>query len=1032
MITKNKLWHRCTWMALCIVSLWMVMPASGTAQVLAQEESGYWELISVDVEERPPQDGVHTVTYNISRGSGTYRDEVEGESFQASMTWTEPGQRYAGGQSIDLTISVEIDEYVWDDDEPGYINQGLNYMAAGISARIDEPDIGYSGATGSSISLIDLQGEYYAEVRTDYGKIVLGSETLQVSAQFPPGGSDGDKKSIYVNCTAGMARYNYQWVKKDSEALVPPITTDPEDFQPESESGPLTTAPKPALGGSIWRTIVTVGIAIAGTLSAIAGELANKAAQAAASGKDEQPTEETVYVLNPSQKMFNLEVNKPVTLKVNGYKVTREGYQIEKEAVITVSLPPNLAECFSLQTTGSNGQISCTITLLNIPSASTAALQVEGVFPHGKADTQIELVFKTVFAISPVNSPNITYYEKEKRWQVPDLVAFFRKPGQDTPVKVGFYYGFMDPPLTFEPDILEVKEGYSSDGGLTYDFKLDIKDGIDLETYFGEDLTDDNGKVTVNIVVKDESGKEYPAKTELQVHPQLKMVAYAYDLDIGKSGRPETPYKGLELKDMQFVADGIDVLPLVFFFVRTDKELLEGDEYLSAVDLVDVQSVKFTAGKFPDPEVNAEDSGEGLFAYKVRSNGAILYAREEPTHYALQVEPRMKAGAPANIGLAGMSHEIPVSPQFLKFHFWVVPGQYRDTSEAFAYVQLYPSKMGVPNMPLSLEVENPSDRNRGFLELVNGDREQTTREEDYAKSEAYVPLAKGSACWALRYSNMNWDNLSSCIFKITCTGPESDTGPIWQTSRTINVGQNIHTLLSDFLDSADSLKLNNPYWKDSLCPYHLRGPVWNLICRADSSKPYVCHWLRERIMGWLTDRSLYGEGGGVEKIESMMDMNGIEYQYCSFTPFHVWANLFLSGTDQIKAAKALDPWWEQRWVDPSLKNHENLRTVYSELSWKLSQRGLGLRAVAEIAAGVLFFAGIVSTISMIAPFLVPLTVPSAVAVITTTYIVAAPANAIILYGGTVDYDNYHVDGRKRLFQPAWFMNFIENLSNSSD
>jgi hypothetical protein len=53
----------------------------------------------------------------------------------------------------------------------------------------------------------------------------------------------------------------------------------------------------------------------------------------------------------------------------------------------------------------------------------------------------------------------------------------------------------MDPPLTFEPDILEVEQGYSSDDGLTYNFRLKVRDGIDLEDYFGEDLSDDNGRV---------------------------------------------------------------------------------------------------------------------------------------------------------------------------------------------------------------------------------------------------------------------------------------------------------------------------------------------------------------------------------------------------------------------------------------------------------------------------------------------------------------------------------------------------------
>ena len=137
------------------------------------------------------------------------------------------------------------------------------------------------------------------------------------------------------------------------------------------------------------------------------------------------PHEEIVYVLNPSHKLFNLEVNKPVTLTVNGYRVTQEGYQIEKGALISISLPPDMAEYFSLQTTGSNGQVSCIITLLKIPSASSATLDVNGVFPKGKANTQVQLAFKMEFSISPVRTPKITYYEKDKQWRAPELIACF-------------------------------------------------------------------------------------------------------------------------------------------------------------------------------------------------------------------------------------------------------------------------------------------------------------------------------------------------------------------------------------------------------------------------------------------------------------------------------------------------------------------------------------------------------------------------------------------------------------------------------
>lgn len=1014
---KNKQWHSYLWMILWIGSFLMVMPSNRTAQ--AQEAGGYWEQISVDVEKATEPGAFYF--YNISRGSGTFRAELNGESFQATMTWTEPGQRYAAGQSVDLTISVNIDEYVWDDDAPGYTNLGLNYMGAAVRAWRDWME--------RNIDFKDSQGNYSAKVSTNYGKIAVGSQTLQVSAEFPSGGSDGDKLSIVVGCTAGRNRYNYQWVENDSAGF----TTNPENEEPEPNWEPLPPTTAPGSGPLIPRVIVVVGIAIAGTLSTIAAELANKAAQAAASSEEEQPKEEMVYVLNPSHKQFDLEVNKLVTLTINAYRVTKEGHQIEEGANISLNLPPDLAEYFSIQTSTSPGQLTANITLLKIPSASAALLDVNGVFPQGKAKTEVKLMFRMDFSISPVHTPNITFNEKEKFWQPPELVACFRDPVQDSPIKVGFYYGFMDPPLTFEPDILEVKEGYSSDDGLTYNFKLNVRDEIDLEKVFGEDLTDDDGRVTVKVVVKDEKGKEYAAKTALQVHPQLKMISYAYDPEkgISKRGRPKTT-EGIELKDMQFIADGKDILPLVFFFVRTDKELEEGEEYLNAIDLVDVESIEFVTGTFSDPEKNEADCGNGLFAYKIQSDRAILYSEKQQEKQTLEVTARTKASASKNIGVTSKPLHIEVYPQFLKFDFWVVPGQYKDTSEAFAHVQLHPSKIGVPNMSLSLEVENPPERDRGFLELVNGDREQTTRDKDYYQSTEYVPLMQGSACWALKYSKMSWDNLSSCIFKITCYGPESDTGPIWQMTKTIDVGQNINNLLSDLVNESGRLDLNNPYWKDSICPYHMRGVIWNLVCKGDPKQPYVCHWLREKIMGWLTDRSLYNEHSDPKKIESMMRMNGIEFQYCSFTPLHVWANLFLSGSHQINDAKALDPWWEQRWTDSSLKDHKNLITVYSELNWKLSERGLGLRAIAEVQAGVLFFAGIVSLISILVPFLIPITIPSAVNLIMTTYIGGVPFHAIVLYGGTVDYDNYLPDGKKRLFYPNWFANFIKDLSKSND
>jgi hypothetical protein len=152
-----------------------------------------------------------SATPSILTVAGNIPGEFEGDSFQATMTWTEPGQRYAAGQNVDLTLSVTVDEYKWYDDEPAYIHQGLNYVGADLYARIDEPGIDFIGATGSSIYFVDAQGEHLAQVKTDYGKIAIESQTLHVSAAFPSGESNGDEKTIYIKCIAGMNIYNYRW-----------------------------------------------------------------------------------------------------------------------------------------------------------------------------------------------------------------------------------------------------------------------------------------------------------------------------------------------------------------------------------------------------------------------------------------------------------------------------------------------------------------------------------------------------------------------------------------------------------------------------------------------------------------------------------------------------------------------------------------------------------------------------------------------------------------------------------------------------
>lgn len=1034
----------------------MVTPVSGTTQ--AQEEGGYWELIGIytndwETELAAWNDAEECINLEItvSEGSFTATNTYICEANPMGFSFQKPGMT----ESLTGTWSNPSETIIY----PG---EPFTIDLSSTVTRMDDPEREYIfHITAFYGTIDDLNGIFGRYLHHNYMKdengihVAVTSELTEtsittVSGTMDAGSFEGEQMVITVSVYGYikiLTKYVYEW---RSQSIGSVIGQEPEI---ESESSNKTS--NPASEGVLGRAIVVVGIAIAGILSTIAGELANKTAQAAAAGKEEQPAEETVYVLNPSHKQFDLEVNKPVTLTVNAYRVTKEGHQIEKGANISLNLPPDLAKYFNIQTTTSTGQLTANITLLKTPSSSSVILDVNGVFPHGKAKAQVKLEFKTEFTISPVHSPKITYYEKDKQWKAPDLVACFRDPVQKTPIKVGFYYGFMDPPLTFEPDILEVKEGYSSDDGLTYNFKLKVHDGIDLETYFGEDLTDDDGRVKVNVVVKDEKGKEFTAKTELQVSPQLKMIACSYNKNVKTRGQRATPYKGLELEEMEFIADGIDKLPLVIFFIRSDKEVTKGSEAEAVMDIVEVQKLEWsTTSSFEEPEVNSENTSDGFFAYDLSSSRFIDADKDKVNGvYSLEVDARIRADGPENYSFDGDSMRFLVKPQFMKFHFWVVPGALKGTSEAYAYVQLNPSKSSVPNVPLTLEIENPPDRERGFLELIYQDREQNTREPapgnvTYTSTE-YIPLPKGSACWGLKYSGMRWDNLTPSVFgasspseyRVICTGPESDTGPIWQASQTINVGQNINTLLSDLLSSADSpdLKLNNPYWKgwkDSAIPYFIRGPITNFFSwTVPEYKLYVCKEMRDRIIDWLQKRSLYIKGDDPKKIESMFKMNGIDYEIYEILYWHTWAGIFLSGSD-AKKAKALDPWWEQRWDDPSLKDHENLITVYTEYTnLKLSERGLSLRAFATITAGLIPLAALF--VGIFAQFGVTLAIPAIITSMNTWLFgaggVVTAVNALETVGGdeTSAIYNQH-DRRKKKYDVSWFVYFIQSLSNTND
>jgi hypothetical protein len=210
------------------------------------DTEGTWWLDSIDYQDPNP---AKNITTSISEGSAALKvvSPDSGDVFEASMNWTAPGTSYKAGSIVEITIGVQVDNYVWNGEDDGYIHMGLNYMSAQILARIDASDVNYGGVTGRAIYLEDADGNYQGLVNTDNGKILTASQSYKVSAQFPAGNQNGEKISLHVTCSGGLARYNYVWQAAPVETTNAPAETTAAPDQP-------TPTPIPA-----EKTIVLAG-----------------------------------------------------------------------------------------------------------------------------------------------------------------------------------------------------------------------------------------------------------------------------------------------------------------------------------------------------------------------------------------------------------------------------------------------------------------------------------------------------------------------------------------------------------------------------------------------------------------------------------------------------------------------------------------------------------------------------------------------------------------------------------------------------
>ncbi len=298
--------------------------------------------------------------------------------------------------------------------------------------------------------------------------------------------------------------------------------------------------------------------------------------------------------------------------------------------------------------------------------------------------------------------------------------------------------------------------------------------------------------------------------------------------------------------------------------------------------------------------------------------------------------------------------ELGIDVQFLRLRLWVVPGVYRHTSEAVAYLDLLPSQEPLPGQDVCLTTEALAGM---ALDLDNCTPHQETYEA--AKKNK---LGAGAARWRLRYSGITWENMPGAIFMVRA-GLEDPPDPAWQAQTSIQVYQNLLALLNELSDDAAlAPQINNPN-RDDLLPgamkpaglsfrpglnpedieanlrearenykfakawmyilsgmtmprEYMYGPVYNIESWFGGGDQYICGGLRRKIINWLENRRFKRKDeAAANAIDRLEKMNGLDFGYYAIVPAHVWAGIFPAGADRFAEYRALDPWWTQAWPD---------------------------------------------------------------------------------------------------------------------
>lgn len=518
-------------------------------------------------------------------------------------------------------------------------------------------------------------------------------------------------------------------------------------------------------------------------------------------------------------------------------------------------------------------------------------------------------------------------------WTVPDIVAFFHDPMDDNlPVTPGFGYSLDNNSVQFDPDVLLVEEIYAHAKD-QYTLKCEVNPSVNLEDHFGENLEEHGGIIKVTITPHTALDNAKPAIVFMQLRPQFELFATQGD-------EAAREYKQLQLKPLEVVLDGDDILPLYVGVCRSDKLLDLSECPENELDPALWTFKSFLKGSLADEfnaEPDAESPSDEAPKILIKSKRPMLSKTKDKTgSLSLHLEGMLGNVVPIHYLRTLASFDLELKPESPSLKLWVVPGKHRGTSEAWMVAYLG----GDPNRRLADTILNVKVESKGEGKLLTPDGDEKS---------SVITGQDGSEQVILWYKGMDWSNFKQATFSVSATlnnrTGDQESEPVKQT---INIGENVNGLLSDLLASAQALKLNNPYYEDpslgltdliSLTTYRsdMRGPAWNASVSIDSlivkdggkphfdqfARQYVCSEFRDRIAEWLITRRHY-RSGSLHTIEHAIRMNGIEFDHFTIGGVHQYEALFLSGMEPTADPRGLDPWWNQHWHDTAYRDADGL------------------------------------------------------------------------------------------------------------